>query len=164
MRRARSSSGRASPLRRRPDTRSQAEAERHLHAVLPAVTGAAPARAAGRLPHPARSVFGVDEVRQTFVLEDLGASALKGVAEPMAGNRTLVLETTADPDALVVGEAGETLALRAYPQTNLTAKTAVVVYRDEPDGFIITAWLTSRADRVRAKGVQVWSRSPSTSA
>ena len=82
----------------------------------------------------------------------------------MAGNRTLVLETTADPDALVVGEAGETLALRAYPQTNLTAKTAVVVYRDEPDGFIITAWLTSRSDRVRAKGVQVWSRSPSTSA
>ncbi len=36
-------------------------------------------------------------------------------------------------------------------------------YRDEPDGFIITAWLTSRADRVRAKGVQVWRRSPSTS-
>jgi hypothetical protein len=82
----------------------------------------------------------------------------------MAGNRTLVLETTADPDELVAGEAGEILALRAYPQTNLTAKTSVVVYRDEPDGFIITAWLTSRADRVRAKGVQVWSRSPSTSA
>lgn len=82
----------------------------------------------------------------------------------MAGNRTLVLETTANPDELVAGEAGEILALRAYPQTNLTAKTSVVVYRDEPDGFIITAWLTSRADRVRTKGVQVWSRSPSTSA
>ena len=81
----------------------------------------------------------------------------------MAGNRTLVLETIANPDALVAGEAGETLALRAYPQTNLTAKTAVVVYRDEPDGFIITAWLTSRADQVRAKGVQVWIRSASTS-
>jgi hypothetical protein len=81
----------------------------------------------------------------------------------MAGNRTLVLETIAEPDELVAGEAGETLALRAYSQTNLTAKTAVVVYREEPDGFIITAWLTSRADRVRAKGVQVWIRSPSTS-
>jgi hypothetical protein len=80
----------------------------------------------------------------------------------MAGNRTLVLETIADPDELLAGEAGETLALRAYSQTNLTAKTAVVVYRDEPDGFI-TAWLTSRADRVRAKGVQVWIRLPSTS-
>ena len=57
----------------------------------------------------------------------------------MAGNRALVPETVADPDALVTGEAGETLALRAYPRTNLTAKTAVVVYRDEVHGFIITA-------------------------
>ena len=80
----------------------------------------------------------------------------------MAGNRTLVLETIVNPDELVAGEAGETLALRAYPQTSLTAKTAVVVYRDEPDGFIITAWLTSRADRVRAKGVRIWTRLPST--
>jgi hypothetical protein len=59
--------------------------------------------------------------------------------------------------------AGETLALRAYAQTSLTAKTAVVIYRDEPDGFIITPWLTSRVDRVRAKGVQTWRRLPSTS-
>ena len=43
------------------DTRPQAEAERHFHTVLRAVTGAAPARAAGHLPHPALSVFGVDE-------------------------------------------------------------------------------------------------------
>jgi len=80
----------------------------------------------------------------------------------MAGNRELVLETIADPDALVEGKAGETLALRAYLQTNLTAKTAVVVYRDEPDGFVITAWLTSRPDRVQAQGVHVWTRLPST--
>jgi hypothetical protein len=33
----------------------------------------------------------------------------------MAGNRELVLETIADPDELVAGEAGETLALRVYP-------------------------------------------------
>jgi hypothetical protein len=80
----------------------------------------------------------------------------------MAGNRELVLETIADPDELVEGEAGETLALRVYPQTNLTAKTAVVVYRDEPGGFVITAWLTSRPDRVQVKGVRVWRRLPST--
>ena len=80
----------------------------------------------------------------------------------MAGNRELVLETIADPDELVEGEAGETLALRVYPQTNLTAKTAVVAYRDEPDGFIITAWSTSRPDRVQARGVRVWRRLPST--
>ena len=121
----------------------------------------------------------------------------------MAGNRSLVLEIIADPDKLLVGEASETLALRAYTQTrclfhkytasrhvgatlvvarcwagtrpaptgteltkwtsSLTAKTAVVIYRDEPDGFIITTWLTSRADRVRAKGVQTWRRLPSIS-
>ena len=80
----------------------------------------------------------------------------------MAGNRELVLETVADPDELLEGEAGEVLALRAYPLTNLTAKTAVVVYREEPDGFVITAWLTSRPEQVRARGVQVWTRSPST--
>ena len=37
----------------------------------------------------------------------------------MAGNREMVLETIADPDELLQGEAGETLALRAYPLTNL---------------------------------------------
>jgi hypothetical protein len=80
----------------------------------------------------------------------------------MAGNRELVLETIADPDELVEGEAGETLALRGYPQTNLTAKMAIVAYRDEPDGFVITAWLTSRPDRVQAREVRVWRRLPST--
>jgi hypothetical protein len=45
----------------------------------------------------------------------------------MAGNRTLILETVADPDELVAGETGETLALRAYAHMHLTAKTAVVV-------------------------------------
>ena len=82
--------------------------------------------------------------------------------DDMAGNRELVLETIADPDELVEGEAGETLALRVYPRTNLTAKTAVMAYRDEPEGFVITAWLTSRPDRVQAKGVRVWRRLPST--
>ena len=42
------------------------------------------------------------------------------------------------------------------PFPNPTAKAAVVVYRDEPEGFVITAWLTSRPDQVRARGVQVW--------
>jgi len=80
----------------------------------------------------------------------------------MAGNRALVLETIADLDELLAGEAGETLALRAYARTNLTAKTAVVVYRDEPYDFIITAWLTSRPERVQARGVQIWTRPPPT--
>jgi hypothetical protein len=80
----------------------------------------------------------------------------------MAGNRELVLETIADPDALGEGEGGEVLALRPYEQTNLTSKTAIMVYRNNPNGFVITAWLTSRPDRVRARGSQLWTRLPST--
>jgi hypothetical protein len=83
----------------------------------------------------------------------------------MAGNRELVLETIADPDQLIAGEDGEILALRAYERTNLTSltsKTAIVVYRDGPNGFVITAWLTSRPDRIQARGTQIWTRFPST--
>ena len=78
----------------------------------------------------------------------------------MAGNRELVLETVAEPDELVRGESGVILALRAYQRTNLAEKTSVIVYRDEPNGFIITAWLTSRPDRIRTKGQSIWQRSP----
>lgn len=73
----------------------------------------------------------------------------------MAGNRELVLEGIADPDELVEGESGETLALRAYERTNLTAKTVIVVYRDEPNGFVITAWLTSRPDRASERSTDM---------
>lgn len=45
----------------------------------------------------------------------------------MVGNRELVMETVADPDEVLKGRYGESLAMRAYQQTNLTAKTAVVV-------------------------------------
>ena len=76
----------------------------------------------------------------------------------MAGNRELVLESIADPDELIQGEGGEVVALRAYERTNLTSKTAIIVYRDNPSGFVITAWLTSRPDRVRMRGRQIWRR------
>jgi hypothetical protein len=70
----------------------------------------------------------------------------------MAGNMDKVLETLADPLEVIDGKDGESLALREYPQTNITRKTAVVVYRDEPGGFVITAFLTSRVDKLRRKG------------
>lgn len=50
----------------------------------------------------------------------------------MAGNMDKVLETVAEPIEVIDGKAGESLALREYPQTNITRKTAVVIYRDEP--------------------------------
>jgi hypothetical protein len=52
---------------------------------------------------------------------------------------------------------GEVLALRAYKKTSISQKTAVVVYRDEPDGFLITAFFTSRPDKLKRRGPVVWS-------
>jgi hypothetical protein len=69
----------------------------------------------------------------------------------MAGNMDKVLETLADPAELIEGKSSEILALREYPQTNITRKTAVVVYREQPDGFVITAFFTSRPDKIRRK-------------
>lgn len=70
----------------------------------------------------------------------------------MSGNLDKVLETIAAPTRIIEGERGESLALRAYEKTNITSKTAVVVYRDEPDDFVITAFFTSRPDRMEKRG------------
>lgn len=74
----------------------------------------------------------------------------------MAGNVDKTLETIAEPDMIVEGRQGESLALRSYESTNITRKTAVVVYRDEPDGFLITAFFTSRPDKVEKRGLIIW--------
>lgn len=74
----------------------------------------------------------------------------------MAGNLDKVLETIAEPGRIIEGTQGESLALRDYESTNITRKTAVVVYRDEPDGFVITAFLTSKPDKIERKGEKLW--------
>ena len=78
----------------------------------------------------------------------------------MAGNLDKVLETITEPGRIIRGTQGESLALRDYDKTNITRKTCVVVYRDEPDGFLITAFLTSKPQKVEQKGDLIWSRSP----
>ena len=44
------------------------------------------------------------------------------------------------------GDFGELLAIRFYPETPLTSKFLVVAYQEvsAEDGFILTAYLTSR--------------------
>jgi hypothetical protein len=76
----------------------------------------------------------------------------------MAGNLDKVMETLAEPDRIIEGNRGESLALRQYESTNITSKTAIVVYRDEPDGFLITAFFTSRPDKVERKGRILWQK------
>ena len=80
----------------------------------------------------------------------------------MVGNREKVLETIVDPDRLINGDLGATIALRYYPATHITDKTCVAIYRDEQDGFIITAFLTSRPDKIIRRRRILWMRPPST--
>jgi hypothetical protein len=77
----------------------------------------------------------------------------------MSGNLDKVLETMAAPEKVIAGEYGESLALRDYDRTNITRKTSVVVYRDVPDGFLITAFFTSKPEKVEKKGQVLWSQS-----
>jgi uncharacterized protein YuzE len=60
-------------------------------------------------------------------------------------------------------ETGEALALRDYEQTNITRKTAVVVYLDQPDGFLITVFFTSKPGKIEQKGKLIWSPSQKNS-
>ncbi len=76
----------------------------------------------------------------------------------MAGNQEKVLETVTDPDRLVTGDLGATIALRYYDATNITEKTCVAIYRDEEDGFIIMAFLTSRPDKITRRRDAIWIR------
>lgn len=77
----------------------------------------------------------------------------------MAGNMDLVLATIEDPDYIVSGEKDEQIALKLYPETSLGEKHVAVVYKEEgPDGFIITAFMTSKAEKLLKKGIK-WQKS-----
>jgi len=73
----------------------------------------------------------------------------------MLSQRKRVLETTAEPDFVQAGDAGEFCAVRFYNDTPLNAKYLVVVYREtsSDDGFILTAYFTSRPSATR---VTLW--------
>ncbi|MBT9163865.1 MAG: hypothetical protein DDT24_00785 [Chloroflexi bacterium] len=75
----------------------------------------------------------------------------------MADQRERILETLSEPDMIQRGDFGELLAIRFYPETPLTRKFLVVVYRElSPDeGFILTAYLTTRPSAGR---VTIWKR------
>jgi len=70
----------------------------------------------------------------------------------LAGLRSDVLETVLLPERILGGGEGELIAVRKMEH----GKHLVVVYREQgDDGFIITAFLTSKA-RSLAKRRQVW--------
>ncbi|MEX0599221.1 MAG: hypothetical protein WD205_01180, partial [Rhodothermales bacterium] len=65
--------------------------------------------------------------------------------------RSEILETLAEPDLIQEGDSGELLAVRRYEKTPLTSKFLIVPYREvsSEDGFILTAYLTSRPSNSR---------------
>lgn len=75
----------------------------------------------------------------------------------MDDQRERVLETLAEPDMIQQGDFSELLAISFYPETPLTDKFLVVAYREvsPDDGFILTAYLTSRPS---ARRVVIWKR------
>jgi hypothetical protein len=79
----------------------------------------------------------------------------------MAGLYECVLEAIADPDAIAVGWEGTLIATQRRAETPLGKKDVVVVYREvgADDGFVITAFMTSKGDKVWKRGL-VWRRSP----
>lgn len=74
----------------------------------------------------------------------------------MAGNMGKVVETIAEPSRVIQGQRGESLALRDYEHTNISRKTMVVVYRDEPSGFVITAYFTSKPEKTERNKLRIW--------
>lgn len=75
----------------------------------------------------------------------------------MNNQRGRVLETVTEPEMIQQGDFGEVLAIRFYPETPLTSKFLLVAYREvrPDDGFIITAYLSSRPSERREV---IWKR------
>ena len=70
----------------------------------------------------------------------------------LAGMRLEVLETVEDPSRILEGGEGELLAVRE----NVMGKHLVVVYRElQNDGFIITAFITSKTNFLNRRN-QLW--------
>ncbi len=75
----------------------------------------------------------------------------------MAGNLDIVFESIENPDYIVHGWTDELIALKHYDKTSISEKYAVVVYKEEKGGFIITAFMTSKQDRILKRGT-IWKK------
>jgi len=76
----------------------------------------------------------------------------------MSGCLDIVIETLSEPDCIVRGWTDELIALRNYDKTAISKKAAVVIYKEmNHDGFVITAFMTSRPEQILRKGV-LWQR------
>jgi len=76
----------------------------------------------------------------------------------MAGNQDIMLETIENPDLIVSGGQNEFIAIKHYVETSISEKHLLVIYKEEEnDGFAITAFMTSKPEKIRKKEV-VWKK------
>ncbi|MDA0672471.1 MAG: hypothetical protein O3C67_02025 [Cyanobacteria bacterium] len=76
----------------------------------------------------------------------------------MAGCLEFVLETLGEPDYIATGLKDELIALKAYPKTPISKKSVVVVFKELLDeGFLITAFMTSKPEKILKRGIK-WQR------
>ncbi|MBI5026152.1 MAG: hypothetical protein HZC12_05365 [Nitrospirae bacterium] len=72
----------------------------------------------------------------------------------MAGNQDLVFETIENPDCIVQGGKDELIAIRHYKKTSISEKDMIVIYKEtKNEGFIITAFMTSKPEKIFKRGV-----------
>jgi|SRR5689334_13411110 len=64
----------------------------------------------------------------------------------MKGEENRILQTVTEPDFVQAGDSSTLIAIKHYEKTPLTRKYCSVVYRElnENDGFVLTAYFTSR--------------------
>jgi len=77
----------------------------------------------------------------------------------MNDNKDLLLKTVENPDMILKGVDGELRAVRFYQKTHLGPKYLMVAYNELSygAGFIITAYKTSKVDKIVKRGV-IWKK------
>ena len=77
----------------------------------------------------------------------------------MNDNKDLLLKTVENPDMILKGVDGELRAVRFYQKTHLGPKYLMVAYKElsYEEGFIITAYKTSKVDKIVKRGV-IWKK------
>ena len=93
-----------------------------------------------------------------LTLSRLGKNIIASHAD-MKDNQKLVLETIREPDMILKGVTDELRAIKFFSETHLGPKYIMVAYKElsEKDGFIVTAYKTSRIDKIVKRGV-IWSK------
>ena len=75
----------------------------------------------------------------------------------MAGYFDHVIDTVEGLDWLVKGWTDEVIAIKQYPVSTPEKKYLVVVYKDLPDGFVITAFMTTKYEKILKRGI-LWEK------